>query len=1030
VRTTVEPGTTFAGYRIDSLIGRGGMGVVFRATDLSLERPVALKLIAPEFAQDERFRKRFLKEPRLAAALDHPNVVPIYEAREHDGQLYLAMRYVAGEDLRTRMARLGPPPPETTVRILAQVADALDAAHRRGLIHRDVKPANILLDEDGHAYLTDFGITKQVSSTSTATEHVVGTLDYMAPERIRGEKVDGRSDQYALACVLYECLVGRPPFRRETEAETLWAQMQGEVPSVAGHPDLNPVLAKGLAKVADDRYRTCTELVDAARAVLAPPAIPGIRSPRVRRNLLRRRHPILLAGMAVLAVAVLAALFAFDDEQTEPALGAVGNGVAAIGGASGKVTTLIESRRAPSNVAIGEGAIWVLNTDTQIVTRIDPKTKRVTDTFEAPGTPTDIAAGEGALWIGLAGASDVNYTSRVARVDPKTHKVTHTAKLRDKTGETALAFFNFGHSEIVVGAGTVWAINLDRSLSRIDPATGRVEAVIDVGVDGLATDGRDVWIMSDDRVVRIDPKTNKLGQRIPVTGSTSGIAVGGGMVWVVGFEDGLLWRIEPGPDPVSRTIDVGVGVEYVAYGAGAAWTANYIDGHVTRVDPETSKVTARARIGAAQSLAAGEGSAWVSTAGATAGNLPEDVCGPLESGGRTPDVLVASDLPLQGTVGADARAMADAIRLVLDERDFKAGRFNVGYRSCDASTKQTGNWETRRCGANANSYASADKLVAVIGPWSSFCAEVEIPILNRAKRGPLAMVSPSNTSVGLTRHDNTPEGNRNEPDVYYPTGERNYMRVIGTEDLHGGAMAVLAKQRGLRRVYVLDDGNDLWKGLLSIPFRRAAKRLGVPVVGASSYDPGAKDISDVIDRIAEARPDGVVLGGDPLFGADRVVKALRDRLGREPTIMGGFFFAFVPDVLRRMGRDAHGIYFASSDLPRTALPLEREGRRFARALGNANSPFVLETGQAAEIVLDAIARSDGTRPSVLRELRKTRVRDGILGDFRFDANGDITPTSVPVLRITGATPPGARLPEMFQGSVVDRVIEVPPSMVE
>ena len=1031
--SVVEPGTTFAGYLIESLIGRGGMGVVYRATDLSLNRPVALKLIAPEYAEDERFRKRFLKEPKLAAALDHPNVVPIYEAREHDGQLYLAMRYVDGEDLRTRLARSGPPPRETTLRILAPVADALDVAHRRGLVHRDVKPANILLDQDGHAYLTDFGITKQVSSTSTATEQVVGTLDYMAPERIRGEKVDGRSDQYALACVLYECLVGRPPFRGETEAETLWAHMQGEVPTVPGNVELDPVLAKALAKDARDRFGTCSELMDEARAVLAPPAILGVRSPRVRRAILRRRRPLLAAGAVLVALAAGGAIMALSEEKPESAAGAVGNGVAAVGGASGKVEALIQSHTAPSNVAVGEGAVWVLNTATEVVTRIDPKTKRVTDTFAAPGTPTDIAAGGGALWIGLAGEADANYTFRVARVDPKTHNVTHTAKLPDRTGEAALATFNWGHTDVVVGAGAVWAINPDHTLSRIDPATGHRTAVIDVEAGELGADAREVWILEGNKAVRIDPRTDKRAQQIEVgSPSPDAIAVGGGMVWVVDPQEGLLWRIETGPDPVTRSIDAGVGVDYVAYGAGAAWTANYVDGQVTRVDPETSKVTERARIGAAQALAAGSGSAWVSTAGATAaGTLPEDVCGPLESGGRSPDLLIVSDLPLQGGDGASSRAMADAVRLALSEHDFKAGRFNVGYRSCDESTKQSGGFENRRCAANANAYASADKLVAVIGPYSSYCAAVEIPILNRAKGGPLAMISPSNTSTGLTRHDSTPEGNRNEPDVYYPTGERNYMRVVGTEDLDAGALAVLAKRRGLQRVYVLDDGSDFWKGLLSIPFRRAATRLGVPVVGASSYNPDAKDFSDVADRIAEARPDAVVLGGDPFVSADRVVKALRDRLDRRPTIMGGFAFQFVPDVLKRLGHDAHGIYFATTDLPRGVLPLGPEGRRFARELGEASKVYgTLETGQAAQVVLDAIARSDGTRASVLRELRATRVKHGILGSFGFDANGDVTSASVPVMRITGATPPGAGLPENFQGAVVDRLVKVPPGLVE
>ncbi len=252
---TVGPGSTFAGYLVESLVGRGGMGVVYRATDLSLQRPVALKLIAPKLAQDERFRARFLREPRLAASLDHPNVIPIYEAGEHDGQLYLVMRFVEGSDLKTALEREQRLSPERVVAVLAQVAGALDAAHRRGLVHRDVKPANVLLDEEGHVYLTDFGITKQLGGDSTDTAQVVGTLDYLAPEQIRTEALDGRTDCYALACVLYECLAGAPPFRRETEAETLWAHMQEQPAPLPEHSALDPVLRKGLAKEKDERLR-------------------------------------------------------------------------------------------------------------------------------------------------------------------------------------------------------------------------------------------------------------------------------------------------------------------------------------------------------------------------------------------------------------------------------------------------------------------------------------------------------------------------------------------------------------------------------------------------------------------------------------------------------------------------------------------------------------------------------------------------------------------------------------------------------
>jgi serine/threonine protein kinase len=265
---TFSPGTAFAGYRVESLVGRGGMGVVYRATDLSLERPVALKLVAPELAEDERFRARFLREPRLAASLDHPNVIPIYEAGERDGRLYLAMRFVQGSDLKRVLEREGRLAPERALRVLGQVAGALDAAHRRALVHRDVKPANVLIDESGHAYLTDFGVTKQVGGESPDTGRMVGTFDYLAPEQIRGDPVDGRTDVYALGCLLYECVSSAPPFRRATEAQTLWAHMQEEPPPLEGHAALDPVLRKALAKDREHRYPTCSELVDAAGAAL------------------------------------------------------------------------------------------------------------------------------------------------------------------------------------------------------------------------------------------------------------------------------------------------------------------------------------------------------------------------------------------------------------------------------------------------------------------------------------------------------------------------------------------------------------------------------------------------------------------------------------------------------------------------------------------------------------------------------------------------------------------------------------------
>src|ERR687892_2527445 len=216
-----ELGTRLGGYRIDGVVGRGGMGVVYRATELALDRPVALKLIAPELAHDDGFRERFLRESRLAASLDHPGILPVYAAGEADGELYLATRFVDGIDLRELVEQEGPLPAERAVALVGQVADALDAAHARNLVHRDVKPGNVLVDASDHCYLCDFGLTKQLGAgATTVAGGLAGSLDYLAPEQIRRGEVDGRTDQYALACVLHELLTGAPPFRRETEAQT------------------------------------------------------------------------------------------------------------------------------------------------------------------------------------------------------------------------------------------------------------------------------------------------------------------------------------------------------------------------------------------------------------------------------------------------------------------------------------------------------------------------------------------------------------------------------------------------------------------------------------------------------------------------------------------------------------------------------------------------------------------------------------------------------------------------------------------
>ncbi|MFE0376586.1 serine/threonine-protein kinase [Streptomyces inhibens] len=292
-------GRRIAEYLLEDEIGRGGMAVVYRAEDLRLGRTVALKLLAPELARNDTFRKRFAHESRVAAAIDHPHIVPVFEAGETEGVLYIAMRYVEGRDLRALLDRDGPLSLETACRIALQVASALDAAHAHDLVHRDVKPGNILIaegtdsDRPEHAYLTDFGLTKKSLSLTgfTSVGQFVGTLDYVAPEQISGRPVDGRCDVYSLACVLFEMLSGAPPFRRDDDMALLWAHQYDPPPALTRlRPDLPPavdtVLARSLAKAPEDRYETCRGFVTALRAA-GRTSTPGAAAPAAQAQM----HP-------------------------------------------------------------------------------------------------------------------------------------------------------------------------------------------------------------------------------------------------------------------------------------------------------------------------------------------------------------------------------------------------------------------------------------------------------------------------------------------------------------------------------------------------------------------------------------------------------------------------------------------------------------------------------------------------------------------------------------------------------------------
>ena len=327
-RIDLPPGTEFASYRIERTLGRGGMSVVYLAEHEWLQRKVALKVLAPQLAEDDRFRDRFIRESRLAASLDHPNVIPIYEAGGSGSDLFIAMRYVEGSDLRTLLHEGGALEPARAIAIVRQAAAALDAAHEQGLVHRDVKPGNVLLararseDDSEHVYLSDFGLTKRSASDSgvTGTGQFVGTLDYAAPEQFQGGNPDARTDVYSLGCVLFECLTGRPPFQSDNDAALMYAHLQEPPPAVTAiEPalprEIDRVVATAMAKAPADRYESAGVLAREASQALGLGAGPA-GGPQ-KRTLVRRLLPAIAASVALVVGILVASLFQGDQPLPE-----------------------------------------------------------------------------------------------------------------------------------------------------------------------------------------------------------------------------------------------------------------------------------------------------------------------------------------------------------------------------------------------------------------------------------------------------------------------------------------------------------------------------------------------------------------------------------------------------------------------------------------------------------------------------------------------------------------------------------------
>ncbi len=595
-------GAELAGYRVEALLGRGGMSVVYRAEDMRLKRKVALKLLAPELAEDERFRERFLRESELAASLDHPNIVPVYEAGDAYGVLFIAMRYVQGTDLKAVLRHEGPLAPERALALVAQVADALDAAHALGLVHRDVKPSNVLISpqpDREHCYLADFGLTKSVSERSVLTDsgRLVGTIDYVAPEQIQGADVDGRADVYALACVLHECLTGEVPFARASEVAVIYAHLEEPPPDLSRARtelplELGDVLAKGMAKLPAERWPTCGALVGAAYAALSGQAV----TPPARLRLSRRA--LTASGIALGVGAGVAAVL----------LSAGGSGIARadsllrIDPVGARVIAGLTLFGRPTAVTTCAGSVWVTSGD-GTVSEIDPVSSTV-HRVRVGGKPSGVAD-VGSLAAVVTGPP----RTAVTMIDAQFGKVSGVVRLPGRPAATA---------RVIAYGRDVWVANPNvHALQRLDPPYTGIAATIPLephtaAFAGIAAGAGAVWVVGGRTVWRIDPSAGRIDATIPLEFAPRAVAVGNGGVWLVDRRANTLVRIDPRTGRTVARIPVGRGAVSVAASVRSIWVANALDRTVMQIDPSRNVVEKTIRVGSEPvGLAVGLGAVWL-----------------------------------------------------------------------------------------------------------------------------------------------------------------------------------------------------------------------------------------------------------------------------------------------------------------------------------------------------------------------------------------------------------------------------------
>jgi DNA-binding SARP family transcriptional activator/ABC-type branched-subunit amino acid transport system substrate-binding protein/DNA-binding beta-propeller fold protein YncE len=810
-------------------------------------------------------------------------------------------------------------------------------------------------------------------------------------ERIEADLELGRHEELV---VELEELVSDHPLRERLRAQLMLALYRSgrQAEALQTYQEGRRALAEELGLEPSESVQRLERQILEHDPALAPPT--GDRPSYVPGAVWRHPRRVAIAGALLLALAVGSAFYAGSREDASPRQSA---GASALDSASGDLQEQVSLGTSPSQVTIGEGFVWVLDADDKTVSQIDPETREVVRTFSTSSTPTDIAAGAGALWIGNAGESGGVLPESVSRIDPESGDLEATVEVaRFKRGHLYGGFAGLSGRRLAVAPDAVWVIGADGKIVRIEPSSNERVATIDkVKPQNIATGEGMVWVSEEQHLVQIDPVRNIVARRIPVEASPFGpLAIGAGSVWFADPENGQVFRVSTQGKPRQTAIELDQWVSGVAFGEGAAWAVNEVGDAIYRIDPRGGEPT-RTGAHSPRAVAAGDGVVWATTSAPPSRDaaLPESVCREVFFGrDGEPDLLLVSDLNLKGDSRQWGQAMVDGMRYTLERRGFEAGAFSVGYQSCDSSTAQASGPDFFRCASNAKAYARNLRVTAVFGAFNSPCSYAQIPITNEAEDGPLAMLSPSNTYEGLTLDD-----------ALYPTGTRSYFRIAAPNFNEAAAHIELARQLGHDRVYLLTSEWDEYGEIFVDTARTAARRAGIDIVGYSVFDHEADDYTGLIEDVEKRRPEAVMVSALLSEGAGKLVRGLHAALGPEVPLIAPDGFRLIDDVVALVGSATDALYVTEYGVPNAKLPPRGQQflEGFAAAHGGDPGPDLAASygAQGAELLLDAIARSDGSRASVLAEIRTTRIQDGILGDIAFDRNGDRRERPIGVYRV-------------------------------